>query len=83
MTPTRNTTVTASLPMPPRTLAAALRSRTASPVKREISVPRRMGMKIGEIGAHQPGEERDLHIGDDPLSDPGHQHRFCRNRRAL
>ena len=33
-----------------------------------------MGVEIGEIGAHQPGEERDLHIGDDALADPGHQH---------
>ena len=34
----------------------------------------RIGVEIGEIGAHQPGEERDLHIGDDALADPGHQH---------
>ena len=34
----------------------------------------RMSVKIGEIGPHQPGKERDLHIGDDTLADPGHQH---------
>ena len=34
----------------------------------------RMSVKIGEIGAHQPRKERDLHIGDDALADPGHQH---------
>ena len=36
-----------------------------------------MGVEIGEIGAHQPGEQRDLHIGDDALADPGHQHRLA------
>jgi len=33
-----------------------------------------MSVKIGEIGPHQPGEKRYLHIGDDALADPGHQH---------
>ena len=33
-----------------------------------------MSVKIGEIGPHQPGKERDLHIGDHALADPGHQH---------
>ena len=35
----------------------------------------RMGVEIGEIGAHQPREERLLHVGNYPLADPGHQYR--------
>ncbi len=37
----------------------------------------RMGMEIGEVGAHQPGEQRDLHIGDHALADAVHQHRLA------
>jgi hypothetical protein len=33
-----------------------------------------MGVKIGEIGAHESREQRLLHIGDDPLADPDHLH---------
>ena len=36
-----------------------------------------MRVKIGEIGAHQPGEQRDLHIGDDALANAVHQHRLA------
>jgi len=32
-----------------------------------------MGVEISEIGAHQTREQRLLHLGDDPLADPGHQ----------
>ncbi len=44
---------------------------------------RRMGVEIGEIGAHQPGKEGDLHIGDDALADPRHQHRLAVIGKAL
>jgi hypothetical protein len=33
-----------------------------------------MGVKIGKISAHQAPKQCDLHVGDDPLADPGHQH---------
>jgi len=34
-------------------------------------------MEIGKIGAHQPSKKRNLHIGDNALPDPGHQHGFA------
>ena len=36
-----------------------------------------MGVEVGEVGAHQPGEQRDLHIGDDALANAVHQHRLA------
>ena len=43
----------------------------------------RVGMEKGEIGAHQPGEQRELDIGDDALADRRHQHRLAVAGEAL
>ncbi len=35
-----------------------------------------IGVEIGEVGPHQPGEQGELDIGDNALADRGHQHRL-------
>src|SRR6516165_5952573 len=37
----------------------------------------RIGMKISEVGTQQASKKRNLHIGDNALADPGHEHGFA------